>query len=165
LSTDGDPDSIDNAFWYRSMAGTLQYLMITRPDIAYVVQQACLYMHAPSAHHAALIKRILRYLKGTSSLGPHLHGAATPKITAYTDTDWVGCPDTRRSMYGFVIFLGHSLVSWSSKRQMTVSRSSVEVEYHGVANAVSECTWLQQLIGELHCLATTGREQGFGSGL
>ena len=71
-----------------------------------------------------------------------------------TPTDWAGCPDTRRSTSGFAIFLGNSLVSWSSKRQTTVSRSSAEAEYRGVANAVSECTWLRQLLRELYCNAT-----------
>jgi hypothetical protein len=108
-------------------------------------------MHAPTTSHAALIKSVLRYLKGTTSLGLHLHGTTSPAITAYTDADWAGYPDTCRSTSGFAIFLRDSLVSWSSKRQTTVSRSSAEAEYRGVANAVSECTWLRQLLGELHC--------------
>jgi len=84
-------------------------------------------------------------------LGLHLHGTTTPTLTAYTDADWAGCPDTRRSTSGFCIFLGDSLVSWSAKRQTVVSRSSAEAEYRGVANAVAECTWLRQLLRELHC--------------
>jgi hypothetical protein len=108
-------------------------------------------MHAPTTSHAALIKSVLRYLKGTTSLGLHLHGTTSPAITAYTDADWAGYPDTCRSTSGFAIFLRDWLVSWSSKRQTTVSRSNAEAEYRGVANAVSECTWLHQLLGELHC--------------
>jgi hypothetical protein len=72
-------------------------------------------------------------------------------LTAYSDADRAGCPDTRRSTSGFCIFLGEALVSWSSKRQTTVSRSSAEAEYHGVANAVAECSWLRSLLGELGC--------------
>jgi hypothetical protein len=136
------------------MAGALQYLTITRPDIAYAVQQVCLHMHAPTTCHSALIKRVLRYLCGTTTLGLHLFAASTPTITAYTDADWAGCPDTRHSTSGFAIFLGDSLISWSSKRQTTVSRSSTEAEYRSVANAVSECTLLRQLLRELHCDAT-----------
>jgi hypothetical protein len=108
-------------------------------------------MHAPTVTHAGLLKRILRYLKGTVSLGIHLFVAPTPTITAYTDADWAGCPDTRRSTSGHAIFIGDSIVSWSSKRQTTVSRSSAEAEYRGVANVVSECTWLRQLLHEFHC--------------
>ena len=70
-------------------------------------------------------------------------------VRAFTDADWAGCPDTRRSTSGFCVFLGDALISWSSKRQATVSRSSAEAEYRGVANAVAECIWLRQLLGEL----------------
>jgi hypothetical protein len=150
-SSDGAPLSSIDASWYRSMAGALQYLTLTRPHIAYVVQQVCLHMHAPTVAHCALLKRVLRYLKGTTSLGLQLLASPTPSITAYTDADWAGCPDTRRSTSGFAIFLGDSLVSWSSKRKAMVSRSSAEAEYRGLANAVLECTWLRQLLRELHC--------------
>jgi hypothetical protein len=135
--------------WYRSMAGALQYLTLTRPDMAYAIQQVCLHMHAPRECHAAMLKRILRYLKGTIDFGLHLHTATTPTLTAYTDADWAGCPDTRRSTSGFCIYIGDALVSWSSKRQNTVSRSSAEAEYRGVANAVAECSWLRHLLSEL----------------
>jgi hypothetical protein len=153
-SSDGVPLSKTDASWYRSMAGALQYLTLTRPDIAYAVQQASLHMHAPTVAHSALLKRILRYIKGTSSLGLQLLASSSPTITAYTDADWAGCPGTRRSTSGFAVFLGGSLVSWSSKRQTTVSRSSAEAEYRRVANAVFECTWLRQLLRELYCNAT-----------
>jgi histone deacetylase 1/2 len=148
-STEGVP--LKAASWYRSMAGALQYLTLTRPDIAYAVQQVCLHMHAPKECHGAMLKRILRYIKGTTTLGLYLHANKKPTITAYTDADWAGCPDTRRSTSGFAVFLGDALISWSSKRQTTVSRSSAEAEYRGVANAVAECSWLRQLLGELQC--------------
>jgi len=125
---------------YRSIAGALQYLTITRPDIAYAVQQACLHMHDPRECHLAIVKRILRYVRGTTSYGLHLRGTtSTPSIIAYSDADWAGCPDTRCSTSGYCIYLGNALVSWSSKRQATVSRSSAEAEYRAVANAVAEC--------------------------
>ena len=142
---------IDDATTYRSIAGTLQYLTITRPDIAYAMQQVCLHMHAPRDMHQMMMKHILRYVKGTTSLGIQLRAAPSPTITAYSDADWAGCPDTRRSTSGFCVFLGNSLISWSSKRQTTVSRSSAEAEYRAIANAVSECSWLRHLLGELLC--------------
>ncbi|WVZ64439.1 hypothetical protein U9M48_013949 [Paspalum notatum var. saurae] len=148
-SHDGAP--LQDSSSYRSLAGALQYLTITRPDIAYAVQQLCLHMHAPWGCHSTMLKRVLRYIKGTSNFGLKLHASPTTAITAYSDADWAGCPDTRRSTSGFCVFVGDSLVSWSSKRQPTVSRSSAEAEYRGVANAVAECTWLRQLLGELHC--------------
>ena len=135
---------------YRSLAGALQYLTLTRPDLSYAVQQVCLFMHAPRDAHLQLIKRILRYVKGTAHLGLQIHVGSTPDLVAYSDADWVGCPDTRKSTSGFCIFLGTNLISWSSKRQHTVSRSSAEAEYRAVANCVAESVWLRQLLHELH---------------
>jgi hypothetical protein len=107
-------------------------------------------MHDLREQHLAAIKRILRYIKGTLSHGLQLHLSSLVSMVTYTDADWVGCPDTRCSTSGFCVYLGDNLVSWSSKQQHTVSRSSVEVEYHVVANAVAEATWIRQLLHELH---------------
>jgi histone deacetylase 1/2 len=148
LNADGA--AIDGAKSYRSLAGALQYLTVTRPDIAFAVQQVCLHMHDPHAPHLALLKQTLRYIRGTTSHSLLLRASATLDITVYSDADWAGCPETRRSTSGFCIFLGDSLVSWSSKRQPTVSRSSAEAEYRALANAAAECIWLRQLLGELH---------------
>ena len=137
---------------YRSYASALQYLTLTRPDIAHVVQQACLYMHVPREPHMHLVKRILRYIKGTLDHSLHLSSSSSVALTAYSDADWAGCPDTRRSMSGYCVYLGDNLVSWSSKRQTTVSRSSAEAEYRAVAQVVAECCWIRQLLGELHHL-------------
>lgn len=123
---------------YRSLVGALQYLTFTRPDIAYAVQQCCLFMHNPREPHFNALKRIIRYVKHTISHGLHLYPSAPSQLVTYTDADWAGCPDTRWSTFGYFVFLGNNLVSWSSKRQATVSRSSAEVEYRGVANVVAE---------------------------
>ena len=141
---------VDDASDYRSLVGGLQYLTMTRPDLSYAVQQACLHMHAPRAHHLAMVKRVLRYVRGTAAFGLQLHRSPSLDLVGYSDADWAGCPDTRRSTSGYAVFLGDSLISWSSKRQPTVSRSSAEAEYRAVANVVAECCWLRQLLGELH---------------
>jgi hypothetical protein len=136
---------------YRSLAGALQYLTFTRPDISYAVQQICLFMHDPMDDHMHALRRILRYIQGTRHYGLHLYPSSITSLISYTDADWGGCPDTRRSTSGYCVFLGDNLLSWSSKRQPTLSRSSAEAEYRGVANVVSESCWLRNLLLELHC--------------
>jgi hypothetical protein len=89
---------------------------LTRPDIAHAVQQVCLYMHAPREPHLNLVKRILCYVKGSLDLGLRFHATPAASLTAYSDAEWAGCPDTRRSTSGYCIYLGDNLVSWSSKR-------------------------------------------------
>jgi hypothetical protein len=106
-------------------------------------------MHAPRAPHFQLIKRVPRYLRGTSHYGLQLYRSSSPDLIAYSDADWAGCPDTRKSTSGFCMFLGQNLVSWSSKRQPTVSRSSAEAEYRAVANCIAESCWMRQLLIEL----------------
>lgn len=147
LSSDGAP--VADATHYHGLAGALQYLTFTRPDIAYAVQQVCLFMHDPREPHLALVKRILRYIRGTLDHGLRLYRSPVTDLVAYSDADWAGCPDTRRSTSGYGVFLGNNLVSWSSERQHTVSRSSAEAEYRAVANAVAETSWLRQLLDEL----------------
>ncbi|GJX12277.1 ribonuclease H-like domain-containing protein [Tanacetum coccineum] len=126
------------------------YLTFTRPDISYAVQQVCLFMHDPREPHLSALKRILRYVRGTLSYGLQLYSSTTSSLVAYSDADWAGCPTTRRSTSGYCVFLGNNLLSWSSKRQFTLSRSSAEAEYRGVANAVAETCWLRNLLRELH---------------
>jgi hypothetical protein len=151
-ATDGNP--MTDATDYRSLVGALQYLTFTRPDISYAVQQVCLHMHAPREPHLSAVKRILRYLRGTLDHGLLLRPSSPSELVVYTDANWAGCPDTRKSTSGFAFFLGCNLVSWSSKRQTTVSRSSAEAEYRAVANGVAEACWLRQLLLELHCPLT-----------
>ncbi|GJZ36016.1 putative RNA-directed DNA polymerase [Tanacetum coccineum] len=118
---------------YRSLAGSLQYLTFTRPDISYAVQQVCLHMHDPREPHFSALTRILRYVRGTLDYGLQLFSSSTIDLVAYSDADWAGFPTTRRLTSDYCVFLGNSLLSWSSKRQPTLSRSSVEAEYRGVA--------------------------------
>jgi len=111
-------------------------------------------MHDPRDTHLSAVKRILRYLRGTTEHGLLLRPFVPSALCVYTDADWAGCPDTRKSTSGYAVFLGDNLVSWSSKRQNTVSRSSAEAEYRAVANGVAEACWLRQLMQELHCPLT-----------
>jgi hypothetical protein len=97
------------------------------------------------------MQRILRYLRGSLDFSLHLRCSASSfELTVYTDAEWTGCPDTRRFTSGYAVFLDDNLVSWSSKRQNIVSRSSAEAEYRAVVNGVAEACWLRQLLQELH---------------
>ncbi|GJZ39733.1 ribonuclease H-like domain-containing protein [Tanacetum coccineum] len=148
LGPEGSP--VTDPTLYRSLAGSLQYLTFTRPDLSYAVQQLCLYMHDPREPHLNAMKRVLRYLRGTTDLGLQLFRSTTSQLIAYSDADWAGCPATRRSTSGYCVFLGDNLLTWSSKRQDTLSHSSAEAEYRGVANAVAETSWIHNLFRELH---------------
>ncbi|GKE51107.1 ribonuclease H-like domain-containing protein, partial [Tanacetum coccineum] len=140
---------------YRSLAEGLQYLTFTRPDLSYAVQHIFLYMHDPREPHLAALKRILRYVQGTLDLGLHLYASSTTSLVGYTDADWASCPSTRMSTSGYCVFLGDNLLSWSAKRQHTLSCSSAEAEYWGVANVVAETAWLRNLLCELHSPLST----------
>jgi hypothetical protein len=123
LSSSGEP--VPDPSLYRSLTGALQYVTHTRPDISYSVQQACLFMHDTRTPHLAHVKRILRYLKGTLDHGLQINSSSPTSLTVYSDADWAGCPDTQRSTSSYCVYLGDNVVSWSSKRQVTVSRLQV----------------------------------------
>ncbi|GJS71497.1 ribonuclease H-like domain-containing protein [Tanacetum coccineum] len=110
----------------------------------------CLCMHDPGEPHLAALKRILRYVRGTIDHGLQLHVSSTSQLTAYIDADWAGCPATRRSTSGYCVFLSDNLLSWFAKWQVTLSHSSAEAEYRGVANVAAETVWARNLLHELH---------------
>ncbi|GKE44152.1 ribonuclease H-like domain-containing protein, partial [Tanacetum coccineum] len=148
LGPEGSP--VIDPTLYHSLARSLQYLTFTRPDLSYAVQQLCLYMHDPREPHLNAMKRVLRYLQGTTDLGLQLFQSTTSQLIAYSDADWAGYPATRRSTFGYYVFLGDNLLTWSSKRQDTLSRFSAEAEYREVANAVAETSWIRNRLRELH---------------
>ena len=106
-------------------------------------------MHAPIEDHFRALKRILRYVKGTVHHGLQLHCTSSHELLAYSDTDWAGCPDTQQSTSGYLIFFGPNLVSWCSKKQSTISRSSAEAEYRSLAITTAEVAWIVQLLRDL----------------
>ncbi|KHN44566.1 Copia protein, partial [Glycine soja] len=131
------------------LIGKLIYLTNTRPDIAYAVQQLSQYMSAPTTAHLQAAFRVLRYLKGTPGSGLFFAATGTPQLRAFSDSDWAGCKDSRKSTTGFLVYLGSSLVSWQSKKQSTVSRSSSEAEYRALASTTCELQWLTYLLQDL----------------
>jgi hypothetical protein len=143
---DGDP--LPNATEYRHLVGALQYCTLTRPDISFAVNQLCQFMHSPTTTHWTAAKRVLRYLKGSINHGLHF-AKGSLHLNAYSDSDWAGNPDDRRSTTGYALFLGPCLISWCAKKQSVVSKSSTEAEYRSLALATAELYWLRMLLQEL----------------
>ena len=135
---------------YQRAVGSLMYLMLcTRPDIAYAVSQLSRFAANPSEKHHAALKRLLRYLKGTSDYGLVIDTQGQLDIlTGYTDANW-GRDNDRRSTGGYVFTFAGTAISWKSKRQATVALSSCEAEYIAESEAAKEAIWLQRLLGQL----------------
>ncbi|KAG9442993.1 hypothetical protein H6P81_018847 [Aristolochia fimbriata] len=134
---------------YRQLVDGLLYLSITRPDISYVVNVVSQFMAAPRSIHYAAVIRILRYVKGTLMQGLFMSSASPLSLLAFSDADWAGDVIDRRSTTGYLVFLGYSPISWRSKKQSTVSRSSTEVEYRALADTTSEIVWLRWLLQDM----------------
>lgn len=134
---------------YRSIVGALQYLTLTRPDLAFPVNKVCQYLNHPTMDHWTAVKRILRYLKQSVKIGLKITRSKSTLVSGFSDADWAGCLDDRRSTGGFAIYLGTNLISWSARKQHTVSRSSTEAEYKAVADATAEIMWIQILLKEI----------------
>lgn len=145
----GTPLSADNASYYRRLIGRLLYLQISRPDICFSVHKLSQFIAKPTTAHLAAAHHLLWYLKGSAGQGILLRKSPSFQLKAFVDADWGSCLDTRRSVTGFCIFLGESLISWKTKKQATVSRSSAEAEYRALAVVSSELTWLTQLLADL----------------
>ncbi|KAK9059484.1 hypothetical protein SSX86_020186 [Deinandra increscens subsp. villosa] len=158
LPEDGSP--MKDPERYRRLVGKLNYLTVTRPDISFAVSVLSQFMATPYTGHWNAALRVLRYLKNSPGLGilysdqGHCRvGAFTEegdgRISGFSDADWAGCPISRRSTTGYCVFVGGNLVSWKSKKQHTVSRSSAESEYRAMADVTSEMIWVRRLLKEL----------------
>jgi histone deacetylase 1/2 len=113
------------------------------------VNKVCQYLHSPATEHWTAVKRILRYVRGTSNIGLKIMKSPSLALSAFSDADWAGDVDDRRSTGGFAIFCGPNLISWSARKQATVSRSSTEAEYKSLANATTKVVWAEALMREL----------------
>ncbi|KAE8696580.1 putative disease resistance protein [Hibiscus syriacus] len=155
LSADaGEP--VEDMAQYRSIVGALQYIVVTRPDIAFAVNKVCQFMQSPRNSHFQAVKRILRYLQGTTDYGLRFTASSRMSLTGFADADWGSDPDDRRSTTGYCIFFGGNLISWSSRKQQVVSRSTAEAEYRSVASAAAEIVWIESLLQEL-CMVPHGK--------
>ncbi|XP_043710306.1 uncharacterized mitochondrial protein AtMg00810-like [Telopea speciosissima] len=131
---------MDDPTLYWSTIGALQYATLTRLDIQFAINKVCHFMHSLTTDHWLVVKRILRYLKGTMSHGLLFHRHTTLSLSAFSNLDWANYPDDHKSTGGFAISLGWNLISWSSQKQATVARSSTKTEYRAIANVVAELT-------------------------
>ncbi|TYK06402.1 putative mitochondrial protein [Cucumis melo var. makuwa] len=133
---------------YRRLVGSLQCLTFTRSDIAFSVNRVSQFMHKPTVIHFLAVKRILRYLRGTPTLGIKFEKVRF--LYKFCDFDWAGDTSDRRSTSGFIAFFGSNPISWSSKKKSTVSRSCIEAEYRSLATTTADLYWIRQLLCDLH---------------
>ncbi|OAE32015.1 hypothetical protein AXG93_2772s1250 [Marchantia polymorpha subsp. ruderalis] len=144
---------------YQRMVGKLIFLTHTRVDIAFAVSIVSRFMNSPQEPHAQAVKRIYRYLRGTSDLAllyrrgeeTHLQGKDT-QLQVFTDADWAADMHDRKSTTGYIFFLRGTPITWNSRKQPTVALSSTESEYMAVTEGAKEAVWLRRLLGKIHAL-------------
>ncbi|GJZ56858.1 uncharacterized mitochondrial protein-like protein, partial [Tanacetum coccineum] len=144
---DGDP--LDDPTQYRALVGKLLYLTITRLDISYVAQTLSQFIQAPRTPHLKALVKVLRYLKSYPRQGLIFQANSTLNLKAFCDSDWASCSFSRRSVTGYYIFLGSCLISWKSKKQTIVSKSSTKAEYRALADVTCELSWIKCLFKDL----------------
>ncbi|XP_019163183.1 PREDICTED: uncharacterized protein LOC109159538 [Ipomoea nil] len=147
VSLEGVP--LDNPEIYRRLIGKLLYLTNTRPDISHAVQQLSQFVDMPTNIHLTAAHRVFRYLKGSPGKGLFYHANSHVQLKGFPDSDWANCIESRKSITGFCIYLGDNLISWKTKKQATVSKSSSEAEYRALASTVCEVQWLHYLLADL----------------
>ncbi|XP_039161314.1 uncharacterized mitochondrial protein AtMg00810-like [Eucalyptus grandis] len=149
ISSSSDDPLLEDPLGYQRLVGKLIYLTMTRPDICYAVQTLSQFMHKPKQSHMSAALKVVKYIKTCPGLGILLSRRCNMEMTAYCDLDYATCPMSRRSITGFCIKFGESLLSWKTKKQSTVSLSSAEAEYRSMAKTVCEIVWLRGLLLDL----------------
>jgi hypothetical protein len=147
LALDPNGKEVDQKV-YRSMIGSLLYLCASRPDIVLSVGVCARYQASPKESHMMALKRIFRYLVDTPRYGIWYPKGSSFILNGYTDADWAGDKDDRKSTSGACQFLGRSLVCWSSKKQNCISLSTAEAEYVATASGCTRLFWMRQTLEE-----------------
>ncbi|KAK8710039.1 hypothetical protein V6N13_145383 [Hibiscus sabdariffa] len=143
---------------FQNIVGKLLYLSHTRPDITFAVNVLSQHMHQPSVEHMQATLRVLKYLKGTPGHGLIFRKSLDRSVKLYTDSSWAGSLTHRRSTSGYCSFLWGNMVTWRSKKQAVISRSSAEAEFRALAQGICEGIWLLKLLKDIHPTAATGFE-------
>lgn len=147
--TIGSGVSLPDPKAYRTAIGSLQYLTLTRPDVAYAVNKLSQFMHKPTSDHWAALKRLLRYLNGTLDKGINLYKHSPSTLHAFSNSDWGGDRDDYTSTMGYVVFIGRNPITWCSKKQKSIAKSSTEAEYRAISSTTGELMWVQNLLMEM----------------
>ncbi|XP_020412866.1 uncharacterized protein LOC109947334 [Prunus persica] len=134
---------------YRRLVGRLIYLSITRPDLAYAVHMLSQFMEKPRQPHLEAAHKVLKYIKQASGQGIFLPSTGSLQLQAFCVVNWARCRDTRRSIKGYYVLLGQAPISWKTKKQTTISRSTAEAEYHSMATTCCEIIWLKNILKDL----------------
>lgn len=144
---DGTP--LADSTEYRSIMDALQYCTLTPPNLSFVVNKVCQYMHYQQTYvHCQAMKCILRYLQGTNHLGLSIQAFLGYNLVCFVDVDL--CPDDQRSTSGYYIFLRANLIFWFSLKQKVVSHSSAKSKYRALANKAAELAWIKSILTKLH---------------
>jgi len=144
-----DESGLVNASIYRSLIGSLLYLLATRPDIMYATSVLSRFMHLPTETHLRAAKRILRYIRGTIDYGVFYKRTTSMKLLGFTDSDWVGSQDDMKSTSGYCFTLGSGVICWCTKKQGSVAQSTAEAEYVAASSAVNQALWLRKILIDL----------------
>jgi hypothetical protein len=151
LSKHSTANAVDNT-QYRSVVGSLRYLLHTRPDLCYSVGIVSRYMERPTTEHMNVVKHILRYIKGTLKYGRVYTRGSELQLTCFSDSDHGGDVDDRKSTTGVLFYLGTNPVSWSSQKQKAVAISSCEAEYMAATSGACQGIWLARLLAKMQNL-------------
>ena len=148
LSNDDQSKEVDQKL-YKSMIGSLLYVTASRPDVMHAIGLVARFQANPKETHVLAIKRIFRYLKGTIEFGLWYPKGNEFTLVAYTDANWEGNIDDRKSTSGATLYLGNCLVAWSSKKQSSVSLSTTEAEYIAAATCCTQVIWMRQTLEDI----------------
>ncbi|KAL4325065.1 hypothetical protein GQ457_11G028180 [Hibiscus cannabinus] len=149
LNSADDGEGKVDAQLYRSLVGSLLYLTISRPDILQATSLLSRFMQSPSKVHYGAAKRVLRYLKETCSYGLWYSNSGNFKLLGFSDSDWAGSVDDRKSTIGYLFMLGSNVISWFSKKQPSTALSSSEAEYMAITSAACQAVWLRRILADM----------------